>query len=255
MDYRRIKNVAHYVYDNEEEYRDKHPTTAIVEDWRKGKEGDWVKSDDGRILQLLKVKEMSHPNDTKNYSYSKGYVRTVVGTFLNTPRATMDTDFDQHPNRYTFSKTIKNTSKRIKQRKTTTTKEKIFATNVAVGMGVSKAYMDAYSEADESKAQKKAAILLKQERVMQEVEKNVNDVAKSLGIDHNYILNGLKVLAESSPDENIALQSLKELGKAIGTLGGGAKIKERGVIGLFSGFSPEQIESAQRNILTEGDKK
>ena len=57
------------------------------------------------------------------------------------------------------------------------------------------------------------------------------------------------MLAESSADENIALQSLKEMGKAIGTLGGGVKKIESGVVGLFSGFSPEQIANVERKAL------
>ena len=42
-----------------------------------------------------------------------------------------------------------------------------------------------------NKAGKKAAVLLKQERVMKEIEKSVLDVAKGLGIDHEYILEKL----------------------------------------------------------------
>jgi len=117
-------------------------------------------------------------------------------------------------------------------------------------MGVVKSYMDAYDEDSPDKAKKRAAVLLKQERVMKEVEKGVQDIAKSLGINHEYILNNLKTLAETSVDENIALQSLKELGKAIGTLGSGVKRVEQGVIGMFSGFSPEQIEKAGRKVLS-----
>ena len=133
-----------------------------------------------------------------------------------------------------------------------TNKEKLFATNIAVGMGAVKSYMDAYSESDSYKAEKKAAILLKQRRVMQEVEKSVLDIAKDMGVDHEYILRSLKTLAESTTDENIALQSIKELGKSIGTLGGGIKKIETGIVGMFQGFSPEQIESADtRNQIEE----
>jgi len=112
--------------------------------------------------------------------------------------------------------------------------------------------MDAYEEDSPDKAKRKAVVLLKQERVMKEVERGVQDIAKSLGINHEYILNNLKVLAETSADENIALQSLKELGKAIGTLGTGVKKIEQGIVGMFQGFSPEQIEKAERKILSSG---
>ena len=109
----------------------------------------------------------------------------------------------------------------------------------------------AYKELNYDKAKNKAAVLLKQERVMKEVEKSVLDVAKDMGVDHEYIFRSLKQLAETSVDENIALQSLKEMGKAIGTLGGGVKRVESGVVGLFQGFTPEQIENVERKMIGE----
>ena len=218
-------------------------------DWRNSNEGSWVLADDGGVVQLLKKSNIRHPNDRRNYKYCENYVRTVVGTFLCLLKTHMDTDFSQHQNRYTFSKSIKDTRKQVYKRKSVTKKEKIFATNIAVGLGAVKSYMDAFSEISSYKSQKKAAILLSQERVMKEVEKGVMDIAKELGIDHEYIFRSLKVLAETSADENIALQSLKEMGKAIGTLGGGIKKVESGVVGLFSGFSPEQIENVERKMI------
>ena len=82
-------------------------------------------------------------------------------------------------------------------------------------------------------------------------EQNVEEIAKELGIDHHYILGSLKHLADSSDDQNVALQSLKELGKAIGTLGGTTKKIETGVVGLFQGFSDNELEGARRSILPE----
>ena len=82
--------------------------TIVHPDWRKAEEGDWVISDDDRIVQLLKVKtNVNHHSDTKNYNYANGWVRTVVGSFINKPSTKMDTDFSNHPNRYTFSTKIK----------------------------------------------------------------------------------------------------------------------------------------------------
>jgi hypothetical protein len=257
MDFREIKRVKHYVYDSKEEFLQHQAhlngedlsKKKIIDNWREGKEGDWVNSDDGRIVQLLKVSEsIKHPNDRPNYTHSNGYVRTIVGTFLRNDKTIMDTNFDEHPNRYTFSKKIKNTNNRVKERKTTTNKEKVFATTVAVGTDAVKAYMDAFNEEDRDKARKKAVVLLKQRRVMEEIEKNVKDVAKALGVNHEYVLRSLKHLADYSDDQNIALQSLKELGKAIGTLGGQVKKVETGVVGMFQGFSPEQLQSARRQI-------
>ena len=253
MQSKKIKDVEHCVYESKDEWSESHPKKNLIYKWREGNQGDWVVSDDGKIVQLLKVsRKITHPSDSKNYKYAKGWVRTVVGTFLMHKNTKMDTDFSSHPNRYTLSKNIKNTNSRIKERENVTKKEKIFATNVDVGMGAVKSYMDAYGELNHGKAKNKAAILLKQERVMKEVEKSVMDVAREMGVDHEYIFRSLKILAETSADENIALQSLKEMGKAIGTLGGGVKKIEQDVVGLFCGFTLDQIEYVERKMIASG---
>jgi len=155
LEKRTIKNIAHYVYDDIDEFREHHPNTVVHPDWKVADEDDWVYSDDGRIVQLLKVaKQVNHPNDRKNYKFAKGWVRTVVGSFINRPNTKMDTDFSEHSNRYTFSKTIKNASQRVKERTKITNKEKHFATNVVVGMGAVEAYKNVYKELSDQKARK-----------------------------------------------------------------------------------------------------
>ena len=254
MEKREIKGVSHYVFDTLDEFQQHFDNEQpdIKNNWRLADEGDWVWSDDGRIIQLLKVaKSVDHPNDRKNYKFAKGWIRTVVGSFINRDNTVMDTDFSSHANRYTFSKTIKNPASRVKQRSIPTNKEKEFATNVVVGMGAVKAYMTAFSEKHENSARKKAVVLLKQERIMKEIDKTALEVAKEMGIDHKYILSKLKDLADYSEDDSIILQSTKELGKALGTLGSVIKQREMGIMGMFQGFSQEQLESADRAKLVE----
>ena len=257
--YQVIRGKRHYVFNSVDEFTEYYhskmmSSPEVKRNWREGKQGDWVFSDDNRIVQLLKVAPLNHPNDRKNYKWAKNYVRTVVGTFVNNEKTFMDTDFEQHPNRYTFSKTIKNTNKQVKKRKKLTNNEKIFTTNVVSGMGPVKAYMDAFKATSEDKARKKALVLLKQERVMTDIEKGVLDVAKELGIDHKYILDRLKCLADNSEDDNIILQSTKELGKIIGTSVNSVKQRDVGVIGMFQGFSPEQIESVKPKEISNGSE-
>jgi len=251
MKYGTIKGISHYIFDSDDEISNffgGNPPT-IVNDWRNGIEGDWVRSDDGCILQLLKVsKKLPHPGDRKNYKWTNGWLRTVVGTFIIRNDTYMDTDFDKHPDRYTFSGKKKTPHQRIKERESATKREKIFATNIAVGMGPVKSYMDAFEkEQNPQSARKKAVLLLKQERIMKEVEKSVLDVAKELGIDHKYILDKLKCLAENTDDMNIVLQATKELGKAVGTMGTTVRQKEMGIVGMFSGFTPQELEGAKRS--------
>ena len=253
MKHKKIKGVKHLVFSSLDEYHKHFGKAAPLpkKDWREGEQGDWVIADDKGVIQLLKVSHnITHPNDRPNYTLNKGWCRTVVGTFLMSDKAIMDTDFDKHPNRYTFSTKIKNTNSRVYKRKKATHKEKEFATHLVTGTSAVKAYMRSFNESNEGKATKKAAILLKQRRIMQEIEASALEVAKELGVDHRYILRSLKCLAENSGDDNIQLQAVKELGKAIGTLGGTKKI-ETGVVGLFQGFSQDQLEAASRPSLAD----
>ena len=118
-------------------------------------------------------------------------------------------------------------------------------------MGAVKAYMTAFNEENKYNARKKSAVLLKQERIRMEIDKTALEVAKELGIDHKYILQKLKDLADFSEDDSIILQSAKELGKALGTLGHVTKQKEVGVLGMFQGFTPKELESVERKELVE----
>ena len=85
---------------------------------------------------------------------------------------------------------------------------------------------------------------------IQEVKK----LAKELGVDHKYVLNRLKCLSDNSEDDNIILQSTKELGKIIGTSVSTIKHKEVGVFGMFQGFSPEQLDTAKQVALPSKEK-
>lgn len=253
MDYKEIKGVKHFVYESIEEFN-KYKKDINVKNWKDDpQEGDWVVADDGGVVQILKRSGITHPNDRPNYKLSKGYVRTVVGTFLLNNKTNMDTDFDMHPNRYTFSKKLKQANGNFKKRENVTKKEKLFATEVIVGKDAISAVQNIYKENDFNKAKKKAVLLLKQERVMNEVEKGVNDIAKGLGIDHEYVLRRLKSLADTGEEENVVLQSLKELGKIIGTSAPNIK-KDIGVVGMFQGFSPKQLEKAERKQITKGEE-
>ena len=246
MLYKEIKGRKHYIYENLEDYKSNGPDEKLKY-WKDDpKEGDWVTSDDGGIVQILKFGNLDHRKASKNWKANKGYVRTVVGSFIINENSKMDTDFDQHPNRYTFSKNLKNSNENFKKRKTTTTNEKLFTTQVITGQSAITAVQNVYKMDDYKKAKSKALLLLKQERIMSEIDRGVNEIAKDMGINHEYVLGRLKMLADSSEDDNVILQSAKELGKIIGTNNNTLKSRDTGVVGLFGGFSPQQLEKAQR---------
>ena len=54
MDFKKIKDQDNYLYDNAEEFKAFRPKDVLTGGWRDGNEGDWVLSDDGHVLQILK---------------------------------------------------------------------------------------------------------------------------------------------------------------------------------------------------------
>ena len=71
---RKVKGVIHKAYDTEKEFKQDHPNTPIVSDWRLAKEGEWCHSDDSKIVQVL-VKGLMGKRMTR-------YIRTIIGMVL-----------------------------------------------------------------------------------------------------------------------------------------------------------------------------
>ena len=72
----------------------------------------------------------------------------------------MDTDFNQHPNRYTFSKKITNSNENFNFRKKITKKEHMFATQVMTGQPAVDAVKNVYGTQDFKKAKSKAGFAI-----------------------------------------------------------------------------------------------
>ena len=55
MDIKTIKGKEHFLYDNMKECMALAPKITPTGDWRRGKEGDWVYTDDLYVCQILKI--------------------------------------------------------------------------------------------------------------------------------------------------------------------------------------------------------
>jgi len=244
MKYETIRDTKHYVYDTEAEFARHHPDESIVSPWQDAAEGDWVLSDDGRIVQILKRGDLPHPHDNKNYKAADGYVRTIVGSFRVTDDTYMDTDFDSHKSRYSFSKTYKDRKKRVYEREKLTKDERQFAVMVSTGRNPEKALAEIRNR-DPKGIRDDANRLLKQERVRKEIARSVRDTASYLGLDDEYVLRGLKEFHEKALDEQVSLRALLEIGKALGTTtrkSGNPSGVTNNTINLFQGFNKDHLE-------------
>ena len=87
---------TYLIYDSLDEFNKDAGGESCVENWRRGQEGDWVLTDDGRVLEILKRAAFKSGRWT-----SREYVRTVCGTFLVLDDMSMDSVLRKNP--YSFS--------------------------------------------------------------------------------------------------------------------------------------------------------
>ena len=78
MEFKEIKGIKHYLYENIEEFEVFCPSVSIAANWRNGLEGEWVYTDDEFICQVLRRCKLSHPG----YKTPRTMIRTVCGSFI-----------------------------------------------------------------------------------------------------------------------------------------------------------------------------
>ena len=72
-----VKGVEYNLYSNEAEFRESYPKEEVIEDWRSAIVGQWIKSDDGKIMQIIErwsMKDTSTPSKKKN-----DFIKTLMG--------------------------------------------------------------------------------------------------------------------------------------------------------------------------------
>lgn len=220
MKFGKIRETKHYVFESEEEFEDyflakQGVVPPINYDWRDAHKGDWVKADDGGIVQILQRKDLPHPGDRKNYKAHNGYVRTIVGSFFQNSRTEMDTDFSLHKNRYTFNgESYGDSIRRLKNRPNLSKRERMFVFELMSGKSLQHAHELAYGPS--AHWRDKVLLLLKTKRIKDMIEKTIKEQMDEKGIGFDFILNGLKDLFEKSKNDNVKLGALKELGEYYG---------------------------------------
>lgn len=260
MDFRYIKNKKHIVFDSIEEFEKYFSSNGreipkLAEDWRIARKGDWVEADDGGVCQIIAWGPMKHPNDRKNFKNNPGWCRTVVGSFPQSKYVKMDTDFTLHPDRYRFGgATQQEINERLKTREKLSNNEVIFVTELCAGKTLQQAYEEAYGPHEDWR--QRALFLLKRQRIMTAINKNIEEIAVKLGIDYEYILSKLKELVEKTKNDNIKLGGLKELGD---WLGGKEKTKQitKGEVHVLPPFSSKdlaKIEAEKIETIVEAEE-
>ncbi|MFC1535744.1 hypothetical protein ACFL4H_00090 [Candidatus Neomarinimicrobiota bacterium] len=253
MNYKIIKRVHHYIYDSVEEFHTVHPNIAPRKNWRTGNEGEWVITDEGGVCQLLRViKAINHPGDSKNYTFAKGYVRCVTGTYLNNDDVKMLNDIPE--NIYTFGRNTPQWNVG-RNKKSFTKKERIFTAKVMMGIEPKEAVKTTYETQNDYQAKLKAGVLLKKERIMSEINNGVQDVLEDLKIDDRYILQGYKDFFEDETiDPNVRIRALNRLTELKGIMPEKKRITSAFSIlnDIREGFTDKDLQIAERPKEIEG---
>ncbi len=232
----KIKGKEHHIYDLESELPD---GISINTDWKNARRGDWVLADDGAYVQILERKKIG----------TGDIVQTCVGTY-STKRA-MDTS--ERESRYTING--KHPDTLLKERKVPTFREKLFANKVAKGRKAIDAYLEVYDTNSRKHAKRRAALLLRTERVITLMNENedLKKVFAELGVDLDYLIKSCKSEIDNGKNGSDRLNALKMMWEAFGVVPEKKKATE--ITGIFQGFEPSQLEEIKRPVLPEGKNR
>ncbi len=235
---RKIKNIEHRVYDNEEEFRRYCPDFDLTRNWREGTEGSWVETDDGKICQVLKRGELKNSQSTGVCNY---YIRTVIGTFIC--RDNVEISGGLRSNMYSFGSTDLTSYRQKIERKKATRREFLFAKYVAQGDGIAEAFMKAYPTNNEKYADYQGKILLSTERVKSLIREEVDKVLNDADITPLYLLEKMKeVVDNEKAQDKDKIQAIKTLMQISGMM---ETEKRTESLTLFQGFTKEQLDAIQ----------
>jgi len=224
-----IKGKEHTVYESGDVIPD---YVKYRSDWQEARIGDWVKADDGCIIQVLRRKKIG------NF--------TTIGTCTGTYKATYDMDTVRRKNIYNLTGTEFRTVS--KNRKVCTANERMFAKRVAEGWDIVDAYLDVFPAKSVPYAKKRASFLIKTERIDTLMREELKDTFGKHSIDLDYLIGIAKNVTDSAKNDADRLRALTMLWDAYGVI---EKQKITNVTGIFQGLSQEQLDSAQRPELPE----
>ena len=239
-----VNKIQHTVFDSRDEVPE---NIKYLEDWRDGHQSDWVLSDDGCVLQILREGTMLKP---KGKVRSVRYIGTCTGTFLVSKTVKMDTS--KRINIYSLGGNIER-NQRIEDRENLSSREEIFVQYIASGMDARMAYLKAFPTNDPHYAGLRAGQLVKTTRIKTAMKEELKPVLEEIGIDEKAILEGIYRIALSSGKDDTKLKALFKLADIM-DMEDKNKTQVTQLTGaVFQGFDKKSLESAERpREITDG---
>jgi len=237
MRHYKVNKINHTVFESMDEV----PSSVdVVPDWRVSHIGDWVQADDGCVIQVLRKGQMIR---NKGKNRIRSYIGTCTGTFVCIPRTKMDTS--RRRNIYSIGGEM-SADERVSSRTTLSKHEVLFVQYLSSGLAAQDAYLRAFPTNNPHYANTKSSNLIKTERVIKAMKKELEPIIEELGISPKYVLDRIKSEADGSEKADTRLKALFKLSDIL-DLEDKSSTKITQVTGaLFEGFSNDQLEAVER---------
>ena len=173
----------------------------------------------------------------------RSYIGTCTGTFVCLPRNKMDTS--RRRNIYSIGGEL-SAEERVSSRTTLSKSEVLFVQYLSSGLSAQQAYLKAFPTNNPYYANTKSASLVKTERIVKAMKRELEPIVKELGISPKYILDRIKAEADNGDKADVRLKALFKLSDIL-DLEDKSSTKVTQVTGaLFQGFSEDQLEAVER---------
>ena len=252
MDFKEIKYIKHYLYDDINEFKVLHPNILPVSNWKLGKEKDWVFTDDGYICQVLKRGKIYE----KALDCYNDYIRTVCGTFVvQKANVKMLGEKGIAQNIYAFSSNFKSKNVYQKEHKLKN-KEFMFARYVAEGKDVTEAFRQVYPKATKKEyIKRKANLLLNKESIRKMVKEEIKKILEEENVSPGWLIGKYRDIIDIGDRDSDKLRALDALSKISGLFDTEKKQEQ---LTVWQGFSPEQLEAingGQTKVLAHAERE
>jgi hypothetical protein len=233
----KISKIEHTVFEDADEVPG---SIDYLYNWRHGHIGDWVLSDDGCIIQILREGTMSK---SKGKDREQRYVGTCTGTFIVSDKTKMDTSKRAHI--YSIGGHL-DREQQIEDKQNLSSREHTFVQYLASGMDAREAYLKAFPTNDPHYAGMRAGQLIKTTRIKTAMKEELKPFMEALGIDENYILKNIKSVVDNAPKEDTKLKALFKLADIM-DMEDKNKTQVTQLTGaVFQGFSEDKLKEAER---------
>ena len=233
----KVNKIEHTVFDSADEVPKE---LKYLKDWRDGSIGDWVLTDDGCILQVLRKGTMLKP---KGKVREISYIGTCTGTFIVSDNNKMDAS--KRVNIYSLGGHVER-NQRLEDRQNLSSREEIFVQYLASGIDPRLAYLKAFPTKDPHYAGIRAGQLVKTTRIKTAMKEELKPYMEELGIDESYILRAIKGVIDSTEKDDTRLKALFKLADIM-DMEDKNKTQVTQLTGaVFQGFSDDVIEAAER---------